>query len=426
MHYRSLSRNRNYRLLWFGHTFSTAGSALSSMGLLWYASINIGSPALAGLIGAVWGLPSILSFVAGIVVDQMDRRRLMIKVDSLSALLVLILASAIFFQQASPPFILILIFVLSLAREFFEAASFAFLPSLIDKERIAPANSLLNTTRQGALALARVVGGGLLSLLGVTGLLIIDAISYIVSALSLSAITASQSYIVSGGSLVNVQKAHILQESTDKNKVIYILLGERIADLKAGFLQMWSIPLIAKVVPWALPANAAYGAILTLMPSWVARILNSEASVYGLMIGSGTAGFMIGALLAPLFATRYQANWIMGVCTLLEAVALFFFTLTGEPTVAIVWYTVFSLFDGLSSPVFFSLLQVQVPIEHLGRIFGGLMTLLALSQPLGMSLAGILAERSGLFAVYILASLLVSLAGVYFLWAKPLRVHLPS
>mgnify|MGYP005853164723 CR=1 FL=1 len=426
MSYKSLLMNRNYRLLLLGQSFSAGGSALSSLGILWYAAVNVGSPSLAGLIGTAWGLPSVLSFVAGVVADQTDRRQLMIRVDGLSAILMLVLAIAIYFQHPSPSLILIsFILLLSLLREFFETASFAFLPSLVDKEEITPANSLLNVTQQGLLALARVIGGGLLSVLGVVGLLLIDAISYFVSALTLIAIPHPQGHMAKERviSSVNVREAPFPQKKTGD---IHARLYEQIADIKAGFLQMWTTPLIRKVVPWALPANAAYGAILVLLPSWISHKLNSDATLYGFMIGMGTGGFMIGAILAPFFAGRYQANWIMGYFTLLEAIALFFFTLVNEPILAILLYTSMSLFDGLSSPIFFSLLQVQTSEEYLGRIFGGLMTLLALGQPIGMFLGGILAEYGGLFTVFVAGSILIGLAGLRFLFAQPLRARLPS
>jgi len=188
MQYKSLLKNRDYRLFWVSQSLSAAGSTLSSMGLLWYASVTLGSLTLAGLIGTVWGLPSILGFLAGAVADRADRRQLMLKIDGFSGALMLVLASIIFFKQTTPYLILFFVFGLSLLREFFESASFAFLPSLVNKTEIASANAFLNTSQQGTLALARAIGGGLLSSIGVVGLLVVDAISYLASAFCLLAI----------------------------------------------------------------------------------------------------------------------------------------------------------------------------------------------------------------------------------------------
>ncbi|MBU1398338.1 MAG: MFS transporter [Candidatus Edwardsbacteria bacterium] len=428
MQYKSLLKNRDYRLFWVSQSLSAAGSTLSSMGLLWYASVNVGSLTLAGLIGTAWGLPSILGLLAGTVADRVDRRQLMLKIDGFSAALMLVLASIIYFEQTNPYLILIFVFGLSLLREFFESASFAFLPSLVNKSEVASANAFLNTSQQGTLTLARAIGGGLLSSIGVVGLLVVDAISYLASTFSLLAIRMPSK-------LANIHaKRSESQESIstlnpktdDEAKPALALLREIWVDLKTGFSQMWSNPLISKVVPWALPANAAYGAVLVLLPGWVNQVLGKDASIYGLVISSGTVGFILGSILAPLLVRRYQANWIMGGFTLLEAVALLFFTLSTEPSLAIMWYTLVGFFDGMSSPVFFSLLQVEIPEEYLGRIFGGLMTLLAFGQPIGMFLGGLLAESNSLFFVFTASAILIGLAGLYFIWAKPLRVRLPS
>jgi MFS family permease len=414
MYYKSLLLKRNYRLFLMGQVLSATGSTLSSLGLLWYVSVETGSSVLAGLIGAVWGLPSTLSFVTGAIADWTDRRRAMIRTDILSAILMFVLAIVIF-KRPLPVVILLIIFALSLLRELFEAASFAFLPSLVTKDEIASANSLLNVSEQGAIALTRIIGGKFLSGLGVVILLVMDAISYVISAISLTTI------------------AHQPNE-TEKNttpsangavsrKEISLNIHKGIADIKTGLVHMWTTPLIREVVPWALPANAAYGAILVLLPTWISHRLSGNATTYGLMVGMGTLGFMAGAIIAPHFTARYKANWLMGYFTLLEASALFFFTFAQSSTLALLLYVLMNLFDGLSSPIFFSLLQAQMSEEHLGRIFGGLMTLLALGQPVGMAIGGLLAEYS-LFAVFALGSFLISFAGLRFLFARPLRVHL--
>jgi len=391
-----------------GQVFSAAGSTLSSLGLLWYASVEAESPVLAGLIGAVWGLPSALSFITGAIADWTDRRRVMIGTDILSAILMFVLAIVIYLQLPLPIIILSIIFVLSLLRELFEAASFAFLPSLVTKGEIASANSLLNVSEQGAIALTRMIGGNFLSGLGVVILLIMDAVSYVVSALGLTAIA---------------HQPNQTTQHTPSSADIAVLIQRGVADIKTGLVHMWTTPLIREVVPWALPANAAYGAILVLLPTWISQRLYGNATMYGLMIGMGTLGFMIGAIIAPHFTSRYKANWLMGCFTLLEASALFFFTFAQSSTPALLLYVLMNLFDGLSSPIFFSLLQAQTSEEHLGRIFGGLMTLLALGQPVGMAIGGLLAEHS-LFAVFALGSILIGFAGFRFLLARPLCVRL--
>ncbi len=414
-HYKSLLFKQNYRLFLMGQVLSTTGSTLSSLGLLWYASVEMASPELAGLIGAMWGLPSALSFVTGAIADWTDRRRAMIKTDILSAILMIVLAIVIYLQRPLPIAILLIIFVLSLLRELFEAASFAFLPSLVTKDEIASANSLLNVSEQGAIALTRMIGGKFLSGLGVVILLVMDAVSYVVSAISLISIAHQPSETEkSTASSANV--------ALSRNE-IRLNIHERIIDIKTGLVHMWTTPLIREVVPWALPANAAYGAILVLLPTWISHRLNGNATMYGIMVGMGTLGFMVGAIMAPYFTSRYRANWLMGFFTLLEAGALFFFTFTQLSALALLFYVLANLFDGLSSPIFFSLLQAQTSEEHLGRIFGGLMTFLALGQPVGMAIGGLLAEYN-LFAVFMLGSILIGFAGFRFLFAWPLRVYL--
>jgi hypothetical protein len=67
------------------------------------------------------------------------------------------------------------------------------------------------------------------------------------------------------------------------------------------------------------------------------------------------------------------------------------------------------LFTGLSSPVSFSLVQVHIPGESLGRLFDGLMTLLGFGQPVGMALGGAAAGARGTPGAYLGASLIIGL-----------------
>ena len=419
MTYRALLKNKNYRWLLLGQLFSAGGSALTSLGLLWYVTVDLGSPALAGLLGAAWGLPAAFSFVAGVIADQTDRRRLMIKVDIVSAALLLILAAGLHFQGPSLTpslriaFIIFIVFILSMLREFFVTAMFAFLPSIVDGRKLVSANSLLNASQQGALAVSRVVGGGVLAIGGIVGILLIDAISYSISGATLTLIPA--------GIRENLGSA-----STENRVGTRVLFRKQIVEVKKGLSQMWDASLIRDVVPWALPANAAYGAMLVLLPGWVNHRLNGGPVLYGLLIGVGTVGFMTGSLLAPFVANRYPANWIMGSFTIAQAIALYLFSLTTDPAMAVVLFVLMNIFDGLSSPVFFSLLQVQIPAEYLGRIFGGLMRLLALGQPLGMAIGGTLAESRGLTPLFIVSAALIGLTGLRFLFIRALQVRLPT
>lgn len=424
MHYWQLLAERNYRLLWTGQLLSTMGGAFASIGLLWYAA-SIGPHNIVGLMGAASAIPSVFGFLAGIAADRVDRRRLMLGIDIICAGLVICIAIIIALSNSGGVIViaplLILVFTISLLGEFYEPALFAYIPMLVDREKIASANSLLNTGREGMIAAAKIMAGIIASLIGITGLLVLNALTELFSALSLYFIKASHTHtkdtrnVDSAGSNPGQEHPRI----TGDIKSILV-------DLREGFSMMWKSPLISKVLPWTLPANAMYGAAVVLMPSWVIHRLDGNISLYGIIMGGGMFGIMMGTLIAPLLARYYTANFVMGIFTVVEAVFLLLFAITHNHVLAIIFFSLMGFFDGLSSPIYFSLIQIQLPEERLGQVFGSLMTFLALGQPIGMVVGGMLADKIGLAPVYYSASILIGSVGVFFITSKPLHVRLPS
>ncbi len=375
--------------------------------------------------GAASAIPSVFGFLAGVTADRVDRRRLMMGIDITCASLVICIAIIIALSNTGGVIViaplLILVLIVSLLEQFYQPALFAYIPMLVERKKIVTANSLLNTGREGMIAAAKIMAGIIASLIGITGLLVLRALTDLFSALSLYFIKVSHTQAKDTGNVGSPRTNPGQGDSRIIESIKSILV-----DLREGFSIMRKNPLISKVLPWALPANAMYGAAVVLMPSWVIHRLDGNISLYGIIIGGGMFGIMMGTLIAPLLARYYTANLVMGIFTVVEAVFLLLFAITHNHVLAIIFFSLMGFFDGLSSPIYFSLIQIQLPEEHLGQVFGSLMTFLALGQPVGMVAGGMLADKIGLVPVYYSASILIGSVGVFFITSKPLHVRLPS
>lgn len=133
-------------------------------------------PPIVGLMGAAFAIPSVFGFLAGIAADRLDRRRLMLGIDIICAGLVICIAIIIALSGGviviAP--LLILVFTISLLGEFYEPALFAYIPMLVDREKIVSANSLLDAGREGMIAAAKIIAGIIASLIGIAGLLVLN------------------------------------------------------------------------------------------------------------------------------------------------------------------------------------------------------------------------------------------------------------
>jgi MFS family permease len=179
-----LRRNRDFVLLQTGQLLSTFGSNVSRIAYPLLALAVTHSPAKAGYVGAVQFAPLLLfGLAAGIVADRVDRRRLMIASDAVSALAVASLAAVALAHETRFWVILAVAFVDGAAGTFYRAGQRGAFRAVVPRAQLAEAASV--TQARGAMVLlgAPPVGGALFAI-GRGVPFLADAISYAFSTAS--------------------------------------------------------------------------------------------------------------------------------------------------------------------------------------------------------------------------------------------------
>jgi MFS family permease len=187
MYFRLLRHNRDFRLLYAGTLISLGGDWFLTVALLDLVLSLTGSATLASLMLLCQSLPIFMvTPFAGHVVDRVDRRKLMIVVDlaRTGACLLPLLART----PAMLPFAYAGVIVIAVGSSYFEPASQAALPNLVSAEELAPANVLMGSTWGTMLAVGAAVGGLVTMRFGRDVAFVVDAISFLASALILMAI----------------------------------------------------------------------------------------------------------------------------------------------------------------------------------------------------------------------------------------------
>ncbi|HVR39721.1 MAG TPA: MFS transporter, partial [Thermoanaerobaculia bacterium] len=184
MYIRLLRNNRDFRLLYFGTLISLGGDWFLTVALLDLVLQLTGSATLASLMLLCQTLP-IFFFtpLAGHIIDKVDRRKLMILVDLIrvGACLLPLLART----PAALPFAYAGVILISIGSAYFEPASQAALPNIVAAEELGPANVLMGSTWGTMLAVGAAIGGLVTAKLGRDASFVIDALSFLVSALLL-------------------------------------------------------------------------------------------------------------------------------------------------------------------------------------------------------------------------------------------------
>ncbi|MCU0493700.1 MAG: MFS transporter, partial [Chloroflexaceae bacterium] len=176
-----LRRNHNFRRLWYGQIVSQLGDWLDSIALFTLLLALTGSGQAVGLLLVAEFLPAALvGPFAGVVIDRLPRKLVLVASDLGRALLVLAL---LFVQDAGDIWIIYTVTVLKVGlAAFFEPARSAIIPSLTRPEELVTANSLSGATWSAVLALGAALGGLVAGTLGTQAAFILDACSFLLSA----------------------------------------------------------------------------------------------------------------------------------------------------------------------------------------------------------------------------------------------------
>ena len=176
-----IRRNRNFRFVWLGDVASLLGDWLNTIALYTVVERLTGSPLALGGVFLTKMLPfALASPLAGLLVDRLDRRRLMINLDLMRAVLVL---GYLWVDDASDlPLLYTLAALQMILGSAFIPARTASIPNITTPSELLTANAIMAATWSSLLALGAGLGGVLTAWLGVEAVFLVDSLTYLVSA----------------------------------------------------------------------------------------------------------------------------------------------------------------------------------------------------------------------------------------------------
>lgn len=390
--------------LLFGQSVSAVGSQVTFMALPMIAVLALGAtPAAMGLLGAVDNLPYLLiGLWVGVYVDRYSRRRLMVLSDLLRAVAVISVPIAALGGWLSFAQLCVVAFVVGIGNIVFDVACQAQLPELVGTERLVGANGALQTAASLSMVGAPGLVGVLIKLLGAPISMIIDAASYLVSAISVGSIRTPEQH----------------RPSEDGSTWEQVVQGWRLVRADArligigGGLSMISIAM-----------NAAFAVLMF----YLVNGLHLDAGMVGLVFLAFGVGGAIGAMTISPLAGRIGTGTALVLFPLIGAAGLTGLTAPGwglGPTAATVAVFTGSVVMG-AGLVGFSVLgsgvrQLLAPEQARGRVLGTLRFIELGSMPLGSVIGGLVGERLGApAAIWLSAGLLTT--AVAWVLATPLR-----
>lgn len=274
----------HFKFLWLGQLLSTLGSSVTMVILPVVVYSLTGSTVVMGMTMAMYMFPNILALpFAGLVVDRIDRVKLMLFTDIIRCILMMLFATLIFMDVLTIPLLYVLVALYGLMEGIFQPAYSAVRAKVFVPEIRNAANALTQMSNQGIRLIGPALGGLIVSVASAGIGFGLDAVTYLLSFLCLLFLREIK--------FNKVQKF-------ERNKVNYK------KDFMEGILVLKSHPWLWITILVFSFINICYAGIIVVLIPWLFNVHHHfEAYVYGLGMASSGAGAVIAAL---IFGGRQQ------------------------------------------------------------------------------------------------------------------------
>jgi MFS family permease len=370
--------------------------------IAWQVYTLSDSPTALSLVGVAWTLPlGLFVLLGGVVSDRFERRRIMIAADVVRAAAAGTIGALSLTGAIELWHLIALAAVFGTGEAFFGPAFTSIVPQIVPRHLLLQANSLDQFIRPFAfLLVGPALGGWLVAALGPGEAFVLDAATFLVSALSISLIR---------------QRSRIRAEASEAKTSLLRELREGFAFVRAH-AWLWATLLAAAVF-----LLAYWGPIDVLVPYRVRNELGGEASDFGLVLACGGIGSILAALvlgqrgLPRRHITFMYSAWTIG------SLALVGFGLAGA-----VWQMqVISFLEGAfftaGMVVWGTLVQTLVPGELLGRVTSLDWFVSTSLVPVSFALTGPVSAGLGAQTTLIAAGIAAAIATIVFLFVPGVR-----
>ncbi len=418
-----LKDNKNFRRLWFGQVISELGTWFSFIAELGLVQLYSGSRWMTiGLLVSRLLPVLIMAPLAGVAVDRMDRRKILIAADLMRALVALGFLTV---GIGAPVWVAILCSgMMSSATTFFEAAKNASIANMVTRTEMLTANVLMFSTRFLQLTLGAALGGVTAAKFGYNTAFIINSVSFVASAAFIWVIPKAA-----------MRRRQVDEPQKSEEQVSTEQIGARAAnsfltDVREGLTYIWATPFVRGIVMvnvgWALG-----GGMNNLIFDRIARyeFVNGigdrgDWSLAALTTAAG-AGLFIGMALArragAWASQEKRAGNFIGWSLLIHGL---FFAMAGVmPTLMsfALCIAVSRLILGAEFGVQETLMMRTLPDEYRGRIFTTDRALELTSMTLSMLVAGALLKWLSPRTMVMVSGLLSAGPGLFWLLAMWLK-----
>lgn len=361
--------SRSFGIFLTGLTISKVGDALYMFALPWIAYDLTGSAVVMGTLYATEIIPILLfGALAGVIVDRLDKRKLMITADWLRALIVAVIPLLGLFGLLQVWHLFVVAFALSLISLMFDVATTIAIPELVGKD-LTKANAAHQLIMQLGSMAGPALAGVVIAVLGGYGAMWLNAVSF-------------------GGTLVALLMLPPFRQSSSGVTARGVFAG-----MEEGFRWLWGNAVIKVLSLQAMIGNFGFGMVSAVLMFYLRDVLGLTSEISGLNYSMLGVGGIIGSLAIVPLTRRFRRGQLYP--------AMLLFGMAGLLVMATVrtWWAPGLGFGMVSAcnvawvVLSTSVRQEKIPADLMGRVLSFTRVLSTAAMPIGATLGGMLVEQ---------------------------------
>ncbi|WP_294543174.1 MFS transporter [uncultured Bacteroides sp.] len=383
---------KKFIIIWSGQLFSILSSSIAQFAIVLWISLETGSAEVLSFATIAALLPQVvLGPFAGVFVDRWSRKWTMILADSFVALCSAVIALLFYLDVIEIWQIYLLLMLRSVGSAFHAPAMKSSIPLLAPEKELTRIASINQTIQALCNICGPVLGAALIVSTNMSVVMLLDVVGAAIACTSLLFVF-----------IPNPEKT----ETETTNNVL--------RDMKDGFMAIRSNQGLKWVMVTEILITFFIMPVVVLIPLMTLKNFSGTAyqvSLIELLFGSGA---LAGGILLGIWNPRVRKVVMINLSYVIVGVSIF---ITGLlPPSAFIIYAIMAVVQGISMPFysgpFTALLQTQIEISFLGRVFSLFDSISLLPSMLGLLATGFIADAIGIANVFVICGIAIVMTGL--------------
>lgn len=391
----SALKHRNYRLFFAGQLTSLVGTWMQNIAQAWLVYDLTQSPLYLGIVSFASAVPVlVLSLWAGVIIDRVPKRRLLLVTQTCAMTLALILAADVFLGLVQPWHIVILAFLLGAVNSFDAPTRQSFVVEMVGREDLQNAIGLNAAIFQTARIIGPTIAGITLAVVGPAWCFLLNGVSFIAAIIGLSL----------------MQVTPVIGTRRDISPILQMREGLSYIRRNQTVLTLLGMVGVANIFAFGYSA---------LMPAFARDVLHGGPQVLGLLGACVGVGALTGALITASLSNFQHKGILLTFGNLFFPAMVLLFASSNSLPLSMLFLVGAGLGFMIQNAMTNTLIQFAVPDNLRGRVMSVYMLVFQGFFPMGSLMAGTIAEHFGVPIGAAFGGSVALMAGLLWLWRAP-------